>query len=110
MAATTPGVNSVGKPALKEKADFPMENLYFLWSLERVAMLFDLKTIGGKDWYGWGAQSLIKNQEPDGYWNNSPYPGNGRVTNTCFALLFLKRSNLVRDLTDNLRLQTGISK
>src|SRR5438874_11690380 len=31
-----------------------MENLYFLWSVERVAMLYNLKTIGGKDWYRWG--------------------------------------------------------
>ena len=25
-------------------------------------MLYDLNTIGGKDWYGWGAQILIKHQ------------------------------------------------
>ncbi len=31
-------------------------NLYFLWSLERVAMLYDLKTIGGKDWYAWARE------------------------------------------------------
>jgi len=45
-----------------------MENLYFLWSVERVAVLYDLKTIGGKDWYGWGAQILLANQRGAGNW------------------------------------------
>ena len=30
-----------------------MQEMYFLWSVERVAMLYDLKTIGGRDWYAW---------------------------------------------------------
>ena len=85
-----------------------MQNLYFLWSVERVAMLYDLRTIGGKDWYGWGAQILVHNQQPNGAWPTAFYHGNNPPLNTCFALLFLKRSNLVQDLTNNLRLYTGI--
>jgi hypothetical protein len=98
----------IGAPALDPKAgSFQAENLYFLWTLERVAMLYDLKTINGKDWYGWGAQNLVHTQEADGQWAFSPYPGAEKTLNTCFALLFLKRSNLVQDLTNHLRLHTG---
>ena len=100
---------TIGQPSLDPKrTNFPMENLYFLWSVERVAMLYDLKTIGGKDWYGWGAQGLVHNQKADGAWPHSQFPGTNPSVNTCFALLFLKRSNLVQDLTNNLRLNTGI--
>jgi hypothetical protein len=73
---------------------------YFLWSLERVAVALDLKTIGNKDWYGWGAEILLDNQMPDGSWSGD-YAGGG--VDTCFALLFLRRANLVRDLTISLK-------
>jgi hypothetical protein len=85
-----------------------VENLYFLWSVERVAMLYDLKTIDGKDWYGWGAQKLLKHQNAQGDFPNMHYPGHNPHVNTCFALLFLKRSNLVQDLTLHLRLVTKV--
>jgi len=72
---------------------------YFLWSMERVAVTLDLKTIGKKDWYGWGAEILLANQQAGGTWQ-----GNYGVcgADTCFALLFLKRANLVPDLTTQL--------
>ena len=98
----------IGTPSKDPNAKPPMENMYFLWSLERVAMLYDLKTIGGKDWYGWGAQILLPNQHADGHWLGSNYPGHTPHLDTCFALLFLKRSNLVPDLTENLRLRMVI--
>jgi hypothetical protein len=72
---------------------------YFLWSLERVAVALDLKTIGKKDWYAWGAEILLANQQPDGTWQGT-YGECG--ADTCFALLFLKRANLVPDLTTQL--------
>jgi hypothetical protein len=72
---------------------------YFLWSLERVAVALDLKTIGKKDWYAWGAEILLANQQSDGSWQGS-YGDCG--ADTCFALLFLKRANLVSDLTTQL--------
>jgi hypothetical protein len=100
---------NIGQPSADaKKRDFPMENLYFLWSVERVAMLYDLKTIGGKEWYGWGAQILVHNQNANGAWQQSHYHGANPVLNTCFAMLFLKRSNLVADLTENLRLNVGV--
>jgi hypothetical protein len=99
---------NIGEPSKAKNPNLQMQNLYFLWSVERVAMLYDLKTIGGKDWYGWGAQILVHNQQANGSWANSHYPGANPQVNTCFALLFLKRSNLVQDLTNHLRLYTGI--
>jgi hypothetical protein len=85
-----------------------MVNLYFLWTVERVAMLYNLKTIGDKDWYGWGVHVLLPNQSPDGSWFSGKYPGSVVNIDTCFALLFLKRSNLVQDLTQNLNLYLAI--
>ncbi|MCI0638643.1 MAG: hypothetical protein L0Y70_06185 [Gemmataceae bacterium] len=87
----------------------PMENLYLLWSVERVAMLYDLKTIGGKDWYGWGATILIPNQNPGGSWHSGRFHGSTPPIDTSFALLFLKRSNLVQDLTQELQLLMAIT-
>jgi hypothetical protein len=74
-------------------------DLYFLWSLERMAVIYDLKRIQGKDWYAWGADIILASQEDDGSWTER-FPG---VPDTCFALLFLRKANLVKDLTDKLR-------
>jgi hypothetical protein len=71
-----------------------------MWSLERVAVVYGLQTIGNHDWYGWGAEVLVSNQEVDGSWQGA-YGGYG--ADTCFALLFLRRANLVRDLTADLK-------
>jgi hypothetical protein len=68
---------------------------YFLWSLERVAVAYDLKTIGGRDWYAWGSQVVVAVQRPDGSWKGKY----GTDVDTSFALLFLRRSNLTRELT-----------
>ena len=71
---------------------------YFLWSLERLAVAVDLKTIGGKDWYAWGTEVLIDSQLENGSWQ-----GDHGNADTCFGLLFLQRANLVKDLTARLR-------
>jgi hypothetical protein len=73
-------------------------DLYYLWSLERVAVTYNLRTIGGKDWYAWGAGIIVANQLADGSWSDR-FPG---VPDTCFALLFLGRVNVVQDLSRNL--------
>jgi hypothetical protein len=79
---------------------------YFLWSVARVAVLYDLEQIGGKDWYAWGVKELVElpRQRNDGSWTDGAYYANHPVLNTCFALLFLKRANLAKDLTDKLQL------
>jgi hypothetical protein len=72
---------------------------YFLWSLERICVALNLATIGKKDWYNWGAELLLANQAPDGTWAGD-YAN--YHADTCFALLFLKRSNLAADLGDKI--------
>jgi uncharacterized protein (TIGR03067 family) len=75
-------------------------NYYFLWSLERVAVVYGLETIGNRDWYTWGAEFALARQQSDGGWSGD-YPEGG--VDTSFALLFLRRSNLAQDLTISLR-------
>lgn len=77
-------------------------SLYFMWSLERVAVLYNLELIGNKDWYRWGAEILVANQAPAGNWQKGEYPGSTPVLDTCLALLFLQRTNLAKDLGDKL--------
>jgi len=101
----------VGKPAGRMDRPVPFHDLYFLWSVERVAMLYDLPAIGDKDWYRWGAESLVTNQAKGGSWTGaSPTPEWGGKRNydyraalsTAFALLFLKRAHPMKDLTPKL--------
>jgi hypothetical protein len=73
---------------------------YFLWSLERVAVAYGLDTIANKDWYAWGAEIVLANQNRDGGWRGEY--GDGGV-DTCFALLFLRKANLAKDLTAALK-------
>ncbi len=62
---------------------------YYLYSLERAAVLDQVKRVGGKDWYFEGALQLIHRQgETKGDWNDK---GGDATPPTCFALLFLKR-------------------
>lgn len=75
---------------------------YFLWSVERVAVLYGLPTVGNKDWYRWGVKVLLDNQGTSGGWENGSYVGSSELANTCLALLFLKRVNLAADLTAKL--------
>jgi hypothetical protein len=83
--------------------DLISNDLYFLWSLERVAVVFDLDTIGDRDWYALGSASILAIQQPNGSWKNSE-GGNvaGDDVNTSFALLFLCRANIAKDLTSKL--------
>lgn len=71
---------------------------YFLFSLERMAVIYDLKTIGDTDWYVWGARELIKRQGKNGSWIESH-----DNADTCFALLFLKKANVAEDLSVGLK-------
>jgi hypothetical protein len=94
---------TIGKPSDRPmKTKPPMQNLYFLWSLERVAVLYRMPAIGDKNWYRWGAQILVANQDLHGSWAGGGYPGSSPILDTCLALLFLKRANLAKDLTAKL--------
>jgi WD40 repeat protein len=92
----------IGQPITepgKRPAAGPL-NLYFLWTLERVAVLYNLPLIDGKDWYRWGAQQLVETQNAEGFWTiPNGYPGASPVLDTSLGLLFLKRANFAQDLT-----------
>ncbi len=92
----------VGLPADKIK-DLPLPNLYFLWGLERVCLIFNVHTVGNKDWYRWAAEALVANQDPEaGNWaspKEGSYPGATPIIDTAFALMVLKRANLANDLS-----------
>jgi hypothetical protein len=96
----------IGHPVAKQRelglpAVIPQiggQSYYFLWSLERVCVALDLKTLGNKDWHQWGAEIIVANQQLDGNWKGEYAPAD-----TCFALLFLRRANLAQDLTTSLK-------
>jgi len=95
-----------GMAALAQFVGLPHDrnvNIYLLWSVERVAMLYDLKEIGGHDWYAWGASALLQEQRADGGWHTRGYFGSQPPHDTAMAILFLTRSHLNRDLTDRLK-------
>lgn len=63
--------------------------LYYLYGLERMAALGDVRTLGPHDWYDEGSAWLIKTQETDGTWAHDP---SGPTVGTAFAVLFLTKS------------------
>jgi hypothetical protein len=78
-------------------------NLYFMWSLERVGMVYGLTTIGKIDWYEWGANILVDIQQADGSWRSDGFHSGSSENSTAFALLFLSRANLAQDLATSLK-------
>jgi hypothetical protein len=72
-----------------------LNDLYFFWSLERVGVIFGVEKVGKTDWYAFGVEELLPLQNPNGSWDGS----RGPEIDTAFALLFLGRSNLFRDLS-----------
>jgi hypothetical protein len=66
---------------------------YDLYSLERAMMIAKLDRLAGRDWYHDGAMFIVLNQESGGEWIDT--------TDTCFALLFLKRAYIPVATGDN---------
>lgn len=60
---------------------------YYLYGLERIGALAGAPRIGEHDWYLEGAKFLLEEQDKGGSWT-----GGGDLSETCFALLFLKRA------------------
>ncbi|MGE3173904.1 MAG: hypothetical protein AB7O97_14865 [Planctomycetota bacterium] len=82
-----------------EIADHRTEHLhYFLYGLERAAILSDVERIGDVDWYAAGAGLLCDRQLGGGGWYGldelrrpAPRTSNGHPVDTAFAVLFLRR-------------------
>ena len=60
---------------------------YYLYGLERMSGLTGLSHIGEHDWYQEGARLLVDDQDKEGSWK-----GGTDLSETSFALLFLKRA------------------
>lgn len=91
-AAIPPGGGNAGAPFGEKLVD----DLYFMWSLERICMVYGVSQIGGRDWYAWGVDGVLAGQRQDGSWPRGKWAEN---VDTCFALMFLCRSNIVKDLS-----------
>ncbi len=69
---------------------------YYLYSIERVGKILDIDTIGEHAWYPKGATFILAEQRGDGSWTNKNAPDRRpsymRITDTCFAILFLTRA------------------
>jgi hypothetical protein len=78
---------------------------YILWSVERIAFIYGEKTFYGDfDWYDLGARILLPIQKPAGNWEIDFILGTN--VDTAFALLFLRRVNLL-DLNMDVVLRGG---
>lgn len=60
---------------------------YYMYGLERVGVLCDVRYLGEHDWYAEGASALVCLQTPANDWA-------GNAVDTAFALLFLKRGTV----------------
>jgi hypothetical protein len=65
---------------------------YGLYALERAGVLYGSETIGPHRWYPAGAGALINAQRPDGSWGENSEEWHGKVWDTCFAILFLRKA------------------
>jgi hypothetical protein len=71
---------------------------YYLYGLERVGAKCGVRWIGRNDWYRLGAEHLLAAQTKEGGWPEGSASGKPAdhtesvITQTCFALLFLKRA------------------
>ncbi len=76
-------------------------DLYFFWSLERVGVIYDVKEIGGVNWYEWGSSRLLRGQSPSGEWRGVSSKGwpLEKSVGTSFGILFLSRANVAADLS-----------
>jgi hypothetical protein len=72
--------------------------IYFLWSLERLCVLYRWKTLGDIDWHAAGSRFLFSKQNAAGGWELDLF--SGTHAETAFALLFLMKSNLLGPLEE----------
>jgi hypothetical protein len=75
-----------------DNAELPW-HYYYLYSLERAGSLNADEKIGPHFWYREGALFLLDAQGPGGSWSGAGNGGWGKtLTDTCFAILFLRRA------------------
>ncbi|HEX7901950.1 MAG TPA: hypothetical protein VF950_29595 [Planctomycetota bacterium] len=69
----------------------PHGYFYYMYALERAGLLYGTEVLGKHKWYPEGAKELIASQRPDGTWGAD-------ASDTCFAILFLKRATRSLDI------------
>ena len=69
----------------------PAWNTYYLYGLERAAILFGTEKIGEHFWYAEGAKALLGAQAENGAWGKDTDWFN-TTWDTCFSILFLRRA------------------
>ena len=69
-----------------------LDNMYYLYGLERVGLASGLRRIGTVNWYRMGARIILKNQnKTSGAWSGYVLGQPPAVVPTAYALLFLTR-------------------
>lgn len=91
----------LGMDALARSFDPDVDDLYYLFSLERVALASGRKHLGKHNWYRSAGAAVVSRQLPNGGWSSryhwQPRPANtppGIMSNevsTAYAVLFLAR-------------------
>jgi len=82
----------------------PAWNTYYLYGLERAAILFGTEKIGDHFWYAEGAATLIRAQGADGSWGKDTDWFN-TTWDTCFSVLFLRRATRALVITGDSKLR-----
>ncbi|MCC7139688.1 MAG: hypothetical protein IT460_14790 [Planctomycetes bacterium] len=67
-------------------------HIYYLYCVERAFDLIGNNLVGKRHWYVEMAQQLVGRQNEKGFWDSNSTHKPGEVLDTCFSLLFLKRS------------------
>jgi hypothetical protein len=70
--------------------------LYYAYGIERVGSLLGTELLGDHEWYAEGAKWILARQKPGGDWQLNDFYGGahpGSTSDTCFAILFLKRAS-----------------
>ena len=65
---------------------------YYLYGVERAAVMTNRRNIGKRDWYREGAVFLLSRQSGDGHWDDIRC--SGPLNNSAFALLFLTKATV----------------
>lgn len=101
------------KKAERDRTAGINSDLYFFWSLERVGVVYDVKHIGGVDWYRWGSERLIAGQSSNGEWRGASsskgWAYDGSI-GTSFGILFLSKANVAADLTATVGSGEGVGE
>ncbi len=74
----------------------PPPGLYFLWSVERVGMLYGRRNVGGREWYPAGVDYLLPQQQGGGQWQADGYPGATPITDTSASRLAVPQAGQPR--------------